>query len=166
MPKLIWALIIAISICSWNGLEAKDRWELIKDDDLTKHYFDVNSVKILEGNALNHILLDAWIKVTYQGSGKERYRESLQKAGISILGYENFSYAINHVLFDEDKICLLGVYDYTNDGLILRSFDAPVKYWMDIIPGSTIEVWYDHVIAFATANVSLIAKHKGLFSSN
>lgn len=160
MTKLIWFIVAALLICSWNWLEAKDRWELIKDDDLIKHYFDADSVKILDDKSSNHIFLDAWIKVTYQGIGKERYRESLRKAGISILGYENFSYAINHVLFYEDKICLLGVYDYTNDGLILRSFDAPVKYWMDIIPGSTIEVWYDHVIAYAIANVRSIAKQK------
>lgn len=158
MPKLIWFIIAVLSICSWNGLEAKDRWELIKEDDFIKHYFDIDSVKILEDETSNHIFLDTWIKVTYQGTGKDYYRESLRKAGISILGYENFSYAINHVLFDEGKICLLGVYDYTNNGLILRSFDAPVRYWMDIIPGSTIEVWYNHVIAFATANVRSIAK--------
>jgi hypothetical protein len=158
MSKLTWFLILAISICSWTGLEAKDRWELIQDDDFIKHYLDVDSFKIFEDNTSNQILLDAWIKVTYRGTGKDRYRESLRKAGISILGYENFSYAINHVLFDDGKICLLGVYDYNNDGLVLRSFDAPVRYWMDIIPGSTIEVWYDQVIAFATANIKSITK--------
>lgn len=158
MSKLSWFLIVFMSLSFWTGIEAKDRWEFIKDDDLSKHYFDVDSVKVFKDDTSNQILLDAWIKVTYRGIGKDRYRESLQKAGISILGYENFSYAINHVLFDDGKICLLGVYDYDQEGSVLRSFDAPLRYWMDIIPGSTMEVWYDHLIVFATTNLNSIAK--------
>ncbi len=158
MPKLICFLIFVLLISPITGIEAKERWELIKDDNLVKHYFDVDSIKILEDNASNSIYLDVWIKVTYKGAGKETYRESLRKAQISTVGYENFSYVINHVLFDEGRICLLGVYDYTYDGLILRCFDAPVRHWMDIIPGSTIEVWYKHIVAFTTANIKAICK--------
>lgn len=153
MPRIIWILVLILIIGPIAGVKAEDRWELIIDNNHIKHFFDIDKIKILNDNGSNRIYLDVWIKVTYSGAGKDTYRESLRKAQISSVGYENFSYAINHVLFEEDKICLLGVYDYTNDGVILRSFDAPVKRWMDIIPGSTMEVWYEHAIAFAMANL-------------
>lgn len=159
MPKIIWLLVLVLLFGSIGLVEAGDRWELIMDDNLTKHFFDGESVKVLNDNGSNRIYLDVWIKVTYNGTGKDTYLESLRKAKISTTGYEKFSYAINHVLFSEEKICLLGVYDYTNNGLILRCFDAPVRLWMDIIPGSTIEVWYEHVIAFAIANMKSIVEN-------
>lgn len=159
MPKIILLLLTVLLISSVAQAKTEYRWELIMGDNLTKHFFDVDSIKILSDNGSNRIYLDVWIKVTYSGAGKNTYRESLQKAKIPTTGYEKFSYAINHVLFEEGKICLLGVYDYTNDGLILRCFDAPVRRWMDIIPSSTIEVWYEHVIAFAIANMKTIVKN-------
>lgn len=159
MPKIILLLLTVLLISSVAQAKTEYRWELIMDDNLTKHFFDVESIKILSDNGSNRIYLDVWIKVTYSGAGKNTYREILQKAKIPTTGYEKFSYAIYHVLFEEGKICLLGVYDYTNDGLILRCFDAPVRRWMDIIPSSTIEVWYEHVIAFAIANMKTIDKN-------
>lgn len=158
MPRLIWILAAILLISSLSWVEAKERWELIMDDNQIKHFFDVDSIKILEDRASSSIYLDVWIKVTYSGTGKDIYRESLRKAQIPTTGYDRFSYSVNHVLFDEGKICLLGVYDYTDEGLILRCFDAPIKHWMDIIPGSTIEMWYKHVIAFTTANMKSIYK--------
>ncbi len=158
MTKIIWFLVSILLIGSLGQIEAGDRWELIMGDNLTKHFFDGERVKLINDDGSNRVYLDVWIKVTYSGTGKDTYRESLKKAQISTAGYEKFSYAINHVLFEEGKICLLGVYDYTDDGLILRCFDAPVKRWIDIIPGSTMEVWYEHVIAFAIANMNTIVE--------
>lgn len=158
MRRLIWILAAVLLISFLSRIEAKERWELIIDDNQIKHFFDADSIKIWEDKASSSIYLDAWIKVIYSGIGRDTYRETLRKAQIPTAGYEKFSYSINHVLFDEGKICLLGVYDYTEEGLILRHFDAPGKYWMGIIPGSTVEVWYKHIIAFTTANIKSICK--------
>jgi hypothetical protein len=156
MPKVIWLLIAVLFTLSVVQAGAEESWKLILDDNLIKHFFDTDSIKVLRDQDTNRIHLDVWIKVTYDGIGKETYRKSLQKAKIPTDGYENFSYTINHLLFEDGKVCLLGVYDYTHAGMILRSFDSPVKCWLDIVPDSTIEVWYQQVMAFATANMRRI----------
>ncbi|MGE5604290.1 MAG: hypothetical protein ACM3YE_01200 [Bacteroidota bacterium] len=156
MPKLLWLLLTVLFIFSVVEVNAEERWRLILDGEQIKHFFDVDSIKVVSDNDNNRIYLDVWIKVAYNGTEKNTYRESLRKAQIPTQGYENFGYAINHVLFEDGRVCLLGVYDYTNTGVILRSFDSPLRHWLDIVPGSTIEVWYQQVMAFATANMRTI----------
>lgn len=153
MSRIIWLLLAVFFIVSIGCVKAEGRWKVIIDDELAKHLFDVDSIKIVNDNDTNRIYLDVWIKVAYNGAGKDIYRASLEKARIPTAGYENFNYAINHVLFEDGRVCLLGVYDYTDNGVILRSFDSPVRHWLDIVPGSTIEVWYQQVMAYATANL-------------
>lgn len=153
MPKIVWWLLAVLFTVSFGCINAEGRWKLIIDDELIKHFFDADSIKIVNDNVTKQIYLDVWIKVIYDGAGKDIYRDSLQKARIPTGGYENFSYAINHVLFEDGRVCLLGVYDYSDTGEILRSFDSPVRHWLDVVPGSTIEVWYQQVMAYATVNM-------------
>ena len=161
MPKNFCLFLVFLFIFSIIQVNALDRWMLIFDSGQAKHYFDVDSIKVLSDNDHDRIYLDVWIKVSYNGTGKDAYRESLRKAKIPTQGYEDFSYAINHLLFEDGRVCLLGVYDYTNTGVILRSFDAPVQHWLDIVPGSTIDVWYQQVMAYATANMRMIIERMG-----
>ena len=156
MPKIIWLLVAVLFALSVIGVKAEERWKLILNYDLTKHFFDADSIKVVNDNDYDRIYLDVWIKVAYNGTGKGAYRESLRKAKIPTDGYENFSYAINHLLFGDGRICLLGVYDYNDTGVILRSFDSPVRHWLDIVPGSTIDLWFQQVMTFATANMRTI----------
>jgi hypothetical protein len=153
MPKIIRLLLVVFIIVSIGCVKAEGRWKVIIDNELVKHSFDVDSIKIVNDNDTHRIYLDVWIKVAYNGAGKDIYRASLKKARIPTAGYENFGYAINHVLFEDGRVCLLGVYDYTDNGVILRSFDSPVRHWLDVVPGSTIDVWYQQVMAYATANL-------------
>ncbi len=156
MPKIVWLLVAVLFALSTIGAGAESRWKLILDDDLIKHFFDTDSIKVVCDDNTDCIYLNVWIKVTYQEAGKDTYLRSLRKAKIPTDGYENFSYTINHILFGDGKICLIGVYDYTDTGVNLRSFDSPIGHWLDIVPSSIIEVWYQQVMAFATANMGKI----------
>ena len=148
MRKIMVFIIAMAIILSAMPVTAGDRWELILTDQLAEYYFDPETVKITTDHASNQIYLEVRVKVLYNEAGRETYLRSLSRAEIPTGGYQKFSYAINHLLFKDEQVCLLGVYDYTDTGAVLRSYDAPFKHWMDIIPGSTLEAWYNGIIAY------------------
>ncbi|NLY74699.1 MAG: hypothetical protein GX075_05290 [Firmicutes bacterium] len=153
MKKIMVFMIAAAIVFSLTPVTAGDRWELILTDQLAEYYFDPETVKIMTDHASNQIYLEVRVKALYNETGRETYRQSLARAEIPTPGYQKFSYTINHLLFKDEEVCLLGVYDYSDAGAVLRSYDAPFRRWMDIIPGSTIEAWYDGIIAYMISNI-------------
>ena len=135
MIKKIFLLFIVLFI-SYNSFSQD--WVLMTTSNSGLNFY-CNSKRIKKENGI----IDSWEKTSHSDNIKlkiyrQKFIQNRVKLKLSIKGYNDYSYRIEHVKYDcnAKTRCILSSIQYNSKGEVLSEWESPNEKWYDIIPDS------------------------------